>query len=92
MVSWSDLGTWGSIYTHLPLDEQKNAVVGNNVMLYESNGNIINVPKEKLVVIQGLNDYIVVEADGILLICKKEDEQQIKNFVNDIKITKNEHN
>lgn len=90
-IGWSDLGTWGSIYTHLPLDEQKNAVVGKNVMLYESNGNIINVPKEKLVVIQGLNDYIVVEADGILLICKKEDEQQIKNFVNDIKLTKNEH-
>lgn len=89
-IGWSDLGTWGSIYTHLPLDEQQNAVVGKNVMLYESNGNIINVPKEKLVVIQGLSDYIVVEADGILLICKKEDEQQIKNFVSDIKLTKNE--
>ncbi|MBL1232817.1 MAG: mannose-1-phosphate guanylyltransferase [Flavobacteriales bacterium] len=89
-IGWSDLGTWGSIYTHLPHDEQENAVVGKNVMLYESEGNIINVPKDKLVVLQGLKDYIVVEADNILLVCKKEDEQQIKQFVNDIKLTKDE--
>lgn len=87
-IGWSDLGTWGSIYTHLPLDDNKNAVVGKNVMLYESEGNIINVPKEKLVVLQGLKDYIVVESDSILLVCKKEDEQQIKQFVKDIKLSK----
>ena len=87
-IGWSDLGTWGSIYTHLPLDENKNAVVGKNVMLYESKGNIINVPKNKLVVLQGLKNYIVVESDNILLVCKKEDEQEIKQFVNDIKLTK----
>ena len=87
-IGWSDLGTWGSIYTHLPLDENKNAVVGKNVMLYESKGNIINVPKNKLVVLQGLKDYIVVESDNILLVCKKEDEQEIKQFVSDIKLTK----
>ena len=89
-IGWSDLGTWGSIYTHLPHDERENAVVGKNVMLYESEGNIINVPKDKLVVLQGLKDYIVVEADNILLVCKKEDEQQIKQFVNDIKLKKDE--
>lgn len=87
-IGWSDLGTWGSIYTHLPLDEDKNAVVGKNVMLYESKGNIINVPKNKLVVLQGLKDYIVVESDNILLVCKKQDEQQIKQFVTDIKHSK----
>ncbi len=87
-IGWSDLGTWGSIYTHLPLDENKNAVVGKNVMLYESKGNIINVPKNKLVVLQGLKDYIVVESDNILLVCKKQDEQQIKQFVTDIKHSK----
>lgn len=89
-IGWSDLGTWGSIYTHLPHDEHENAIVGKNVMLYESEGNIINVPNDKLVVLQGLKDYIVVEADNILLVCKKEDEQQIKQFVNDIKLTKEE--
>lgn len=87
-IGWSDLGTWGSIYTHLPLDENKNAVVGKNVMLYESKGNIINVPKNKLVVLQGLKDYIVVESDNILLVCKKQDEQDIKQFVSDIKLSK----
>ncbi|MCB0401269.1 MAG: mannose-1-phosphate guanylyltransferase [Flavobacteriales bacterium] len=87
-IGWSDLGTWGSIYTHLPLDEHKNAVVGKNVMLYESKGNIVNVPKNKLVVLQGLKDYIIVESDNILLVCKKQDEQQIKEFVKDIKLSK----
>ena len=57
-------------------------------MLYESKGNIVNVPKNKLVVLQGLKNYIVVESDNILLVCKKEDEQEIKQFVNDIKLTK----
>jgi len=87
-IGWSDLGTWGSIYTHLPQDEKKNAIVGNNVILYESEHNIINVPDEKLVVLQGLKDYIVVESEGILLVCKKENEQNIKQIVSDIKRTK----
>jgi len=87
-IGWSDLGTWGSIYTHLPLDENDNAVIGKNVMLYDSSNNIINVPNEKLVVLQGLEEYIVVESNNILLVCKKQDEQKIKQFVNDIKLSK----
>jgi mannose-1-phosphate guanylyltransferase len=89
-IGWSDLGTWGSIYTHLPLDEKGNAVVGKQVMLYDAKNNIINVPHDKLVVLQGLDDYIVVESDDILLVCKKEDEQKIKQFVADIKASKDE--
>jgi mannose-1-phosphate guanylyltransferase len=89
-IGWSDLGTWGSIYTHLPLDENKNALVGKNVMMYDSSNNIVNVPQEKLVVLQGLDDYIVVESDNILLVCKKEEEQKIKQFVADIKESKDE--
>ena len=89
-IGWSDLGTWGSIYTHLPLDENNNAVVGKNVMLYDSSDNIVNVPNDKLVVLQGLKDCIVVESDGILLVCKKEEEQKIKEFVSDIKKNKDE--
>jgi mannose-1-phosphate guanylyltransferase len=87
-IGWSDLGTWGSIYTHLPLDENNNALVGKNIMMYDSSDNIVNVPQEKLVVLQGLKDYIIVESDNILLICKKEDEQKIKQIVTDIKETK----
>lgn len=88
IIGWSDLGTWGSLYTHIPKDESQNAVVGKNVMMYSSNNCIVNMPKDKLVVIEGLDGYIVVESDNILLICKKEDEQQIRTFVNDVKLRK----
>jgi mannose-1-phosphate guanylyltransferase len=87
-IGWSDLGTWGSIYTHLEHDDHNNAVVGKNVMLYDSEDCIVSVPKNKLVVLQGLKDYIVVESNDTLLVCKKEDEQKIKQFVTDIKIEK----
>ncbi len=87
---WSDLGTWGSLYEIRAKDENSNAIVGNNVMAYGSKGCIVNMPKDKLVVLQGLTDYIVVEDDNALLICRKEDEQQIRQFVNDIKVEKGE--
>jgi mannose-1-phosphate guanylyltransferase len=88
IIGWSDLGTWGSIYSHVPHTEGNNAVVGKNVLLYDSKNCVVHVPKDKLVVIQGLEDYIVVEADGILLVCKKQDEQLIRNLVNDVKVIK----
>lgn len=88
IIGWSDLGTWGSLYTHIKQDEHNNAVVGKQVMMYKSSGCIVHVPKDKLVVIEGLEDYIVVESEGILLICKKQDEQQIRTFVNDVKVAK----
>lgn len=90
IFGWSDLGTWGSLYTHIPKDDQKNALVGRNIVTYDCNNCIVHVPKDKLVVLQGLNDYIVVESKGVLMICKKEDEQQIRNFVNDVKVKKGE--
>ncbi len=85
---WSDLGTYGSLYEHIKHDTNENAVVGKNVMLYDSSNCMVNVPKDKLVVMQGLDGYIVVESQGVLLICKKEDEQQIRQFVNDVKMNK----
>lgn len=90
IFGWSDLGTWGSLYTQIPKDENKNALVGKNIITYDCNNCIVQVPKEKLVVLQGLEDYIVVESEGILMICKKQDEQQIRNFVNDVKVSKGE--
>jgi len=87
---WSDLGTWGSLYTHARHDKNGNALIGKNIKVYDSSNNMIRMPKDKMVVIQGLHDYIIVESDGILLICKREDEQQIKNFVSDIKVEKGE--
>ena len=82
---WSDLGTWGSLYSHLKLDESQNGIIGENIMIYDSKNNIINAPNDKVVVVQGLENYIIIDNKNTLLICKKEDEQQIKQFVNDIK-------
>ena len=83
---WSDLGTYGSLYEHIKHDDNQNAIVGKHVMTYDTKNCIVNVPKDKLVVLQGLDDYIVVESDSILLVCKKSDEQQIRQFVNDVKL------
>ena len=82
---WSDLGTWGSLYTHLDHDNSGNGIIGDNVQMYDSKDCIVNVPKDKLVVLQGLDNYIVVESNNTLLVCKKDDEQKIKQFVSDIK-------
>jgi len=88
---WSDLGTWGSLYDIRDKDENRNAIVGKNVMTYNTANCIVNMPKNKLVVIQGLDDYIIAEEDHSLLICRKQDEQMIRNIVNDIRIEKGEH-
>ena len=82
---WSDLGTWGSIYEQLLKNEQQNSVTGKHVFMYESSGNIVNVQDDMLVVLQGLEDYIVVQNENIILVCKREDEQKIKQYVNDLK-------
>jgi len=87
---WSDLGTWGSLYENSKKDEYNNAIIGKQVMIHQSSGCLVNVPKDKLVVIQGLNDFIVVESDGILLICKMEDEQEIRQLVTNVKVEKGE--
>ncbi len=86
---WSDLGTWGSLFTHIRKDKENNAIVGKNVVMVQSADNMINVPADKLVVVQGLNDYIVVDTNDVLLICPKEDEQKIKQIVTDLKASKN---
>ena len=90
LIGWSDLGTYGSLYNHIPKDDKDNAVVGKNVMMYDSKNCIVNISKDKLVVVEGLVDYIVVESDDIILICKKQDEQRIRDFVNDVKLKKGE--
>ncbi len=87
---WSDLGTWGSLFDARPKDDNHNTVIGKGAMLYDSTNCIINVPEDKLVVIQGLDGYIVSEADNALLICKMTQEQQIRKFVSDIKLQKGE--
>lgn len=78
---WSDLGTWGSLYELSGKDNAENVVLNCEANCYESRGNIIALESGKLAVVQGLDGYIVVESDGVLLICKKEEEQRIRQFV-----------
>ena len=77
---WSDVGTWGSLWTLLPHDENGNAVVGNNVHLYGCKGCIVHAPDASSVVLEGLEDSIVVERGGRILICRLSEEQRIKDF------------
>ena len=86
---WSDLGTWGSLFTQIQRDTSNNAVIGKNIILKECTDNMISVPGDKLVVIQGLTDYIVVDTSDALLVWPKEEEQKIKQIVNDLKVNKN---
>jgi mannose-1-phosphate guanylyltransferase len=83
---WTDLGTWGSLYEMSPKDENANVTLKCQTAFYESNNNVVVLPSDKLAVIQDLDGYIVVESDNVLLICKLEDEQRIRQFVNDMNI------
>ncbi len=87
---WSDLGTWGSLYDVRPKDRDQNAVMGKQVMLYDTSRCVINIPDDKLIVIQGLDDYIVAESDQVLLICRKSEEQQLRKIVSDVKFKRGE--
>lgn len=82
---WSDLGTWGALHEVSGLDENNNANLNCKTLFVESSDNIVAMNDNKLVVIQGLNDYVVAESDNVLLICQKSEEQRIKHFVTDVK-------
>ncbi|HCN83286.1 MAG TPA: mannose-1-phosphate guanylyltransferase [Sphingobacteriaceae bacterium] len=83
---WSDLGTWSSIYDLTEKDYVGNAVIpSEKVIMYDSSNCLVNVPKDKVVILQGLHDFIVVESNNALLICPKEEEQSIKQIVADVK-------
>ncbi len=77
---WSDLGTWGSLHQLTEKDKYGNAAIGPDIDLYETHNSIIHTTNLKKVVVQGLDDFIVVERDGTLLICKLSEEQRIKLF------------
>ncbi|MCF8218987.1 MAG: NTP transferase domain-containing protein [Bacteroidales bacterium] len=84
-IGWSDIGTWGSLYEHSKLDENNNAIRGEKVILDDTINSVIKVSNEKATVIQGLKDYIVVDDEKALLICRKKDEQKIKDYVKRVK-------
>ena len=84
-IGWSDLGTWSSMNEHTKTDKDGNAIIGNDLFSYNNKGNIFNISNGKIAVIQGLKDYIVVDSDDVLLIVRKDDEQNIKKYLEDVK-------
>lgn len=82
---WSDLGTWASAYDNLEKDYLGNAVAGDKVMVIDSTQCMISAPHNKLLVLQGLDDFIIVDTKDVLLICKKNKEQEIKEYVAEVK-------
>ena len=82
---WSDLGTWGSAYENLEKDYMDNAGVSDNVILFDSTKNVVHSDGKKLILLQGLDDFIVVDTPDALLVCKKDNEQKIKDYLLEIK-------
>jgi mannose-1-phosphate guanylyltransferase len=85
---WSDLGTWGSAYENLEKDYNENAVTGDNVIMFDSGKNVVHSKGDKLLLLQGLDDFIIVDTADVLLICKKDKEQHIKEYLSEIKRNK----
>ncbi|HEY9341722.1 MAG TPA: mannose-1-phosphate guanylyltransferase [Hanamia sp.] len=85
---WSDLGTWGSAYENLEKDYMENAVAADNVILFDSTKNVVHSNGEKLILLQGLDDFIVVDTKDALLVCKKDKEQHIKEYLAEIRRNK----
>jgi mannose-1-phosphate guanylyltransferase len=85
---WSDLGTWNSAYDNLEKDYLGNAVASDNVIVIDATKCMVAGPANKLIVLQGLDDFIVVDSEDALLICKKDKEQSIKEYVAEVKRNK----
>ena len=85
---WSDMGSWTTLYESRPKDEKGNAITGDNILTYDTSNCIVNINSEKIAVLQGLDGYIIAESDDIFMICKREDEDQIKKFVTDARMKK----
>ncbi len=82
---WSDLGTWNSAYANLYKDENGNAMTSENIITFNSMNSMVSASEHKLLVLQGLEDFIVVDTNDVLLICKKDKEQQVKEFLSEVK-------
>ncbi|MGE0020081.1 MAG: mannose-1-phosphate guanylyltransferase [Draconibacterium sp.] len=85
---WSDLGNWSTLYENREKDFDGNVISGDNILIYDTKNCIVNISDEKVAVLQGLDGYIIAESNDTLMICRKEDEQQIKRFVTDVRMRK----
>lgn len=87
---WADLGTWSALYDALPKDESQNAVMATDSQLYDCGGCLVRVPQGKVVVLEGLKDYMVVDEGNMLVICPRNDQKSIRRFMNDVQMNKGE--
>lgn len=87
---WSDIGTWGSLYEYSKKDADGNCGGGEKI-LFDTNNCLIDLPAEKMAVIEGLDDYIIVDTPDVLMICPKDNEQNIKKFIDTIRFSKGDH-
>ncbi len=83
---WADLGTWESLHEASPKDMHQNVNINGHTLLYDCKDNMIAVPKNKLVVLHDLEGYLVADTENVLLICKKNDENAIRKYVNDVQV------
>ena len=82
---WSDVGTWSSLYQHSRKDKYANAKPAEGCFTYNTRNTIISLPKDKVAIVSGLRDYIVVDTDDVLMICPRAEEQNIKQYIDDVK-------
>lgn len=87
---WSDVGTWGSVYQLSQKDRHENMCTHDGCYTYDTAKSIVSVPEGKVAVIKGLNDYIVVDTEDVLLVCPRSDEQSIKKYIDDVRFDKGE--
>ena len=83
---WADLGTWDSLYSTFPKDSNGNAIVKSRTITYNSRDNVVVLPKDKLAVIQDVDDLLIADVGNVLLICKKGKEGDIRKFLNDARM------
>jgi mannose-1-phosphate guanylyltransferase len=76
------------LYENREKDENGNVIGGDNIMIYDSQNCIVSISGEKVAVLQGLDGYIIAESNDTLMVCRREDEQQIKKFVTDVRMYK----
>ena len=81
---WSDLGTWDSLYENSNLSKDGNVKNSEKILCFDTKNTIIHIPENKLIVIEGLQNYIVAESENTLLICKRDNEKKIREFVKDV--------
>ena len=83
---WADLGTWTAVHDILPQSDMGNVVIDSKSLLYDCKDCIIKLPEGHVAVVQGLEDYVVVEDGNVLVVCRKGDQKNIRKFVNDAQL------